>query len=139
VNEGKSWRIGEARRGHRFRRSAGTSWSAGQEPATLARIHVGSVIAAEPMSRHRADVELASAVRAGDPNAFDKFFEAWFPCVAAFAHREAASAAAAERLAERAFALAFGQLGSYRGERSLAALVFACCRAAARRVVREDP
>jgi DNA-directed RNA polymerase specialized sigma24 family protein len=104
-----------------------------------AGVRVGAAITAEPVSRHRADVELASAIGAGDPNAFEKFFEAWFPHVVAFARREAASDAAAERLVERAFALALAQLAGYRGERPLAAIVFACCRAAARRVVREDP
>jgi DNA-directed RNA polymerase specialized sigma24 family protein len=80
-----------------------------------------------------SDLALARAVLDGDPAAFGKIYELYFPPVLAFARRRRADEGAARTLAATIWTTAFEHLHGYSGRTSLAAWMVAVARLVARR------
>jgi len=81
---------------------------------------------------HRAGLELAHAVLAGDPAAFHKLFDLHGPPVFGLARRLRDDDRRARALASATLAAVFGHLDAYSGRTPLAAWVLAIARLVAR-------
>lgn len=75
--------------------------------------------------RYSADLELARAVLRGERAGFDRFFDAYYPAVRAFAERRRPRGPEARALTARVLERALEWLESYDGRVPLAALVLA--------------
>ena len=75
-----------------------------------------------------ADLDFVAQLRAGEREAFDLFYEAFFPRVYGFVQKKLADRADSEEVVQEVFLNIFLSIDSYRGEAPLAAWVFGVTR-----------
>jgi RNA polymerase sigma-70 factor, ECF subfamily len=77
---------------------------------------------------HREDRELVARMRAGSEEAFEEFFDRYFPGLFRFALSRLGEEDGAEEAAQAALARALGRLQTYRGEAALFTWLCTFCR-----------